>query len=233
MIIDPHIAVIRTRPSLDFYDGVLARIFLREEQPRGVLMHYSAIFKDEMIATTVFTDRVAMREAFIGFTALESENEMRESGERFDLDRTEYELERLHIWPQVPQDAFSAKPAGKMVAISSELIDLTPEEYRRIERSCKWGERDVPGRLAHLAFKRGGAMYTTTFWSDREAGESFYRELHAASDSSGLPSRSSEQRFADSWMDVHTFVVTLAVDHPIRDFTRTVDGPSNTRPSSG
>lgn len=226
MIIDPHIAVIRTRPSLEFYDRVIARVFARDEQPRGVLMHYSAIYRDQIHVCTVFSDRVAMQEAFVNFSALEAENEMIASGVSFDLDRTEYELERLHVWPCVEPEQFSAKPAGSICAITSELLALSPTEYREIEKKRGWGEQDVPGRLAHLAFRRGESMFTTTFWESRAAGEGFYRRFLGHQVESTFPGRSSSLSFDKSWMDVHTFVVTLPKDHKIRDYAREHSGPS-------
>lgn len=226
MIIDPHIALIRTAPSLDFYDRVFARVFAREEQPRGVLMHYSAVYRDELVVATMFTDRVVMQEAFVRFSALEAQNEMIASGDSFDLDRTEYEVERLRVWPEVPTHQFSAQPGGSIAAITSELIDLTPEEYSAIERRRDWGGSDVPGRLAHLAYRHGESMYTTTFWESRETGETFYRETLGKDVAEVFPGRSSELSFANSWMDIHTFVVTVPEDHTIRNFKRTSAGPT-------
>ncbi len=226
MIIDPHIAVIRTAPSTEFFDNVVQRVLARDEQPEGVLLQYSAIHRGELIVGTLFRDAEAMRDTFVRFTSIEAQNEMRETGESFDLTRDEYELERLLIAEDVPAEEFSATPSSKIAAITSELYKLTPDEYREVTSELGWFDRPAPGRIAHVAYNHKGSMRSIDFWESRAAGEAWLDSSVTAAFEEMYPGRRSDELREASWLDVHSLVVSIERDDPLRDFARTRSGPS-------
>lgn len=227
MIIDPQIAVVRTAPSTDFYDRVVDRIAKRAEQPEGILMQFAAIHGDELVVGTAYRDAAAMRDAFLRFTSIEAQNEMIESGVSFDLTRDEYELERLFVEPGVRAQNFASQVTDGVVAITSELIALTPAEYRGVTSSLGWFDRSAPGRLAHVAYDHQGVMRSIDFWESREAAEAWLDDSMTEQFDKLHPGRRTEETSDASWLDVHAFVVSVEPDDAFRNFTRATSGPAH------
>ncbi len=218
--------MIRTAPSTEFFDNVVQRVLARDEQPEGVLMQYSAIHDGELIVGTLFRDAEAMRDTFVRFTSIEVQNQLRETGESFDITRDEYELERLLIARDVPVERFDATPSSKIAAITSELYNLTPEEYREVISELGWFDRPAPGRIAHVAYNHKGSMRSIDFWESREACEAWLDPSMTSRFDELLPGRRSDEMREASWLDVHSLVVSLEPGDPLRDFARTASGPS-------
>jgi hypothetical protein len=227
VIIDPHIAIIRTpEGGQALYDGVMRRVANRAEQPQGVLFHYSAVRGDRFIVGTVFRDNAAMLDGFIGFSAPEAQNEMVATGNAIDLTRDEYPLERMLVSPDVETHPFSLVPAGEIIACTSENAQMTIEHFRTLVRESGQLEAPVPGRLASIAYRVGDYAHAVDFWQTRDQGERWYDERVHPVYEKMRPGRITAETREASWMPLHTFLVAAAPEDSTRDFTRSADGPS-------
>lgn len=228
MIIDPHIAVIRISaddgPAL--YDAVMQRIAGRADQPQGVLMHYSGVRGGEFLVGTVFRDQAAMFEGFVSFSALESQNVMIETGRAMDLTRDEYPLIRLYVEEGIESHPFSMVPAGGIAASTSDVLKMTPEDYRRLGEETGWFESPIPGRIAHLAYASGEHVTTVEFWESQSAGEQAYRARAHAAYERHHPGELTEQKRVSTWFGLHSFLVSAPAGDPVRGFLREVEGPT-------
>lgn len=227
VIIDPHIAIIRT--SIDhaapLYEGVMQRIAERSEQPRGVLLHFSTRRDDNFLVGTIFIDSATMLEGFLGFSAPEAQNEMVSSGRAADISRDEYPLERLLVADEVEARPFSFQPAGEIAACSSDAANITVDVYRSLVAESGQNEAPVPGRLATIAYRVGDAVHAVDFWESRARGQSYYEEHVYPIYEEMRPGLITEETIEKSWMDLHSFIVCAPADHPQRHFMRSADGP--------
>ncbi|MFT4049844.1 MAG: hypothetical protein QM648_08400 [Solirubrobacterales bacterium] len=220
MIIDPQLAVLRSQAPLDFYDRVTARINRRPVPPRGIALHLAGSFGGELRVISVYRDRASMSESFAAYTAPESSNEMIESGETYDITRDEFELQRLEIPDSVPRSSLMFNKSDPIVAISSELIAYTPEEYREFTASAGWYDAEVAGRLGHLAYETGGQSHAFDIWASREQADEWYRSIGLAQFDDHFPGRRTDEIYEASWIDVRGFAVLAEIDDPIRHFNR-------------
>lgn len=227
MIIDPHIAIIRT--SIDhvapLYEAVMQRIADRSEQPRGVLLHFAALQNGKFLVGTIFRDNETMLEGFLGFTAPETQNEMVSSGRPADITRDQYPLERLLVADEVEARPFSFQPAGEIAACSSDAADIPIDVHRSLVAESGQNDAPVPGRLATIAYQVGAAVHAVDFWESRERGQAYYEEHVYPVYEELRPGRITEETIEKSWMKLHAFVVCSPADDPQRNFLRSTDGP--------
>ncbi|MBJ7355140.1 MAG: hypothetical protein JHC98_09960 [Thermoleophilaceae bacterium] len=227
MLIDPHIALIRTSKDhgASLYEGVLRRVAARSEQPQGVLMHFTTWRDDNFVVGTVFRDSAAMLEGFLGFSAPEAQNEMVSSGRALDMSRDEHRLEKLLVSDEVEARPFTFVPAGAIAACSSDAADISIDVFRKLVEESGQLEQAVPGRLATLAYRIGDKVHAIDFWKDRERGQAWYEENVYPTYERLRPGRITEETIAKSWLELHSFVVCMPPEDPLRRFTRSVDGP--------
>lgn len=227
MLIDPHIALIRTSkehgPPL--YEGVMRRVAERSEQPRGVLMHFTTWRDDNFVIGTVFIDNATMFEGFVGFSAPEAQNEMVSSGRPLDLTRDEHRLERMLVADEVEARPLSYVPAGEIAACSSDASDISVDVFRKLVEESGQLEAAVPGRLATIAYRLGDNVHAVDFWENRERGQAWYEENVYPTYERLRPGLITEETIARSWMGLRSFVVCMPPGDPQRRFTRTTDGP--------
>ena len=227
MLIDPHIALIRTSkehgPAL--YEGVMARVAERSEQPRGVLMHFTTWRDDNFVVATVFRDSASMLEGFIGFSAPEAQNEMVSSGRALDLTRDEHRLERMLVADDVEAHPFTFVPAGKIAACSSDAAEISVDVFRKLVEASRQDAAAVPGRLATIAYRFGENVHAIDFWETRERGQKYYEENIYPTYERLRPGLITEETIEKSWMDLHSFVVCTPPGDPLRNFVRETDGP--------
>jgi hypothetical protein len=230
VIIDPQIAIIRIarQPGADFYDAVMTRVAARAEQPRGVLLHFSAPRADEFILGTVFRDHETMAEGFLRYTATEAQNEMLERGEAVDITRDQFQLERLFVQADVTPESFSLQPVEGVAAMTSDHVSLDLAKYHALADEIGNYKQPVAGRLAHVAYSdKDGMVRLFEFWSSREIGQAWYDE-HANSVFERMnPGQLTTEVRDASWLDVHSFLVTPDADDLSRDFVRRASGPSS------
>lgn len=230
MLIDPHIALIRTSRDhgASLYEGVMQRVAERSEQPRGVVMHFTTWRDDNFVVGTVFRDSASMLEGFIGFSAPEAQNEMVSSGRALDMSRDEHLLEKLLVSDEVEAKPFTFVPAGAIAACSSDAADISVDVFRKLVEESGQLEQAVPDRLATLAYRIGDNVHAIDFWKDRERGQAWYEENIYPTYERLRPGRITEETIAKSWLELHSFVVCIAPEDPLRRFTRSVDGPFRT-----
>jgi hypothetical protein len=228
VIVDPHIAILRTSDeSTALYDGAMRRVAARSEQPRGVLLHYGLIIGGRFQMGTVFRDAATMTEGFVSFSAPEAQNEMRATGRSIDISRDEYQLERLRIEPQVAARPFGLVPAGDLAVASSDGAGLTIDAYHAIAEQTGWLDEPQPGRLAHLAFRVGEHITMLEFWESRQQGHDLYMERIAGPLDEQLPGVRTDEKTDAAWLALHSFVVCVPPGDPTRDFLRTAPGPQS------
>jgi hypothetical protein len=227
MLVDPHIALIRTSKDhgAALYEGVMRRVAERSEQPRGVLLHFTTWREDNFVVGTVFSDNATMLDGFIGFSAPEAQNEMVSSGRALDLTRDEYRLERLLVGDEVEAHPFTYVPAGEIAACSSDAAEITVEVYRKLVQESGQLERAVPGRLATIAYTLGDRVIAVDFWETRERGQHWYEQNIYPTYERLRPGMLTEETIEKSWMDLHSFVVSAPQGDPLRNFVRDADGP--------
>jgi hypothetical protein len=230
MIIDPHVAVIRVAKDVgpDLYEGVMRRVAERHEQPRGVMLHYSATWLDSFFVGTVFRDSASMLEGFVGYSAPEAQNEMVATGRTSDMSRHEFQLERLLVEPSVEPLPFANVPADGIIAFTAEALLPSIETYREIARRPGYFDQPAEGRIAHIAHHSPVGVRLMTFWRSREAGER-WNEEHLYGPLRELePGKLTDDTIEASWLELNSFVVCVAKDDPTRNFVRDSAGPSNT-----
>lgn len=183
MIIDPHIAITRFPDGgsgASFYDAFDARIRSRNEHPVGVLLYFAAAWDDEFHLFTVFRDTETMADSFARFSSVEAQNEMLDRGERFDIRRDEYRLERLYIDPEVRAEQTDDGSDGpivrdSLVARTPEPLTMSLDEYRRLTSSVDWFSSSVHGRVAHLAYSDSdGNVHGCEIWREQSLAEAWY-----------------------------------------------------------
>lgn len=228
MIIDPHIAVIRTNGSTASYDAVMRRILARDRLPRGVLLHFAGVLNGELQIADSFADADAMSETFAQYTAPEAQNVMLETGAPFDLARDEYELERFVIDPAVADGSYRTGADGTIAAISNELAAMDLDGYHALLDQIGWFSDPPAGRLAHLAYNHGGQLRAIDFWESRAVGEPVYFERVLPEFERRFPGQLGNGLFESSWIDVRGFLAMPPGDAVGYDFTRPRSGPLET-----
>lgn len=224
MITDPHIALIRTEPDVSFYDRVTRRIAARNDPPRGILLHFSAVSDERLLVGTAFRDPASMVDTFVGYTALEAQNELLESGVSFDLTRDEHPLERLFIEDDVPSQPFGLIAAGEIAAFSSEFVKIDVAEYRALTQKIGSFDGPLEGRIAHVAFSQNEQIHAIDFWATRAAGQAWY-DRHAELAAEHIEEAKLPEIVTAGWIDLHSFFISAPQNDPIRKFYRTASGP--------
>lgn len=227
MIINPHIALIRTSKDQGaaLYEGVMRRVAARAEQPHGILLHFTTWRDDAFVVGTVFSDSAAMLDGFVGYSAPESQNEMVSTGIALDISRDEHRLERLWVSDDVPARDFSCVPSDRIAACSSDAADIGIDVFRKLVEESGQLEEPVPGRLASVAYLRGTKVHAIDFWESRERGHEWYEGNVYPTYERLRPGLITEETIEKSWLELHSFVVCVPSGDPQRHFTRTEDGP--------
>lgn len=227
MIIDPHIALIRTSRDhgAALYEGVMRRVAGRSEKPHGILLHFTTWRDDNFVVGTAFSDSAAMLDGFVGFSAPEAQNEMVSSGRPLDITRDEHRLERLWVADDVPARHFSYQPAGEIAACSSDAAAISVDVFRKLVEESGQLEQPVPDRLASIAYRIGDMVHAIDFWKTRELGQAWYEANVYPTYERLRPGLITEETIAKSWLELHSFVVCAPPGDPQRHFTRLEDGP--------
>lgn len=217
LIVNPHIALIRTSKERGeaLYEGVMRRIGRRDQQPHGIVFHFSLWSEETFQVGTVFGDSASMLDAFVGYSAPEAQNEIASLGLSVDVSRDEHRLERLWVSGIVPARIFTSVPASGIAAWSSKAADMSVEDYRKQTAEIGRFDDPVPGCMASLAYRLGDTVRTIDFWESREHGE----------DSYAANGQLTDEALAKGWLDLNTLVVCVPPNDPQRNFTRTEDGP--------
>lgn len=228
MIIDPHISMTRVSAAYGptLYERVFRRVSERSDQPQGVMLNFSTIWHDEFVVGTVFRDTVSMHQSFVDFVVPEAENEMIESGVGTDISRDEFRLFRLFVEPDVESEPVSFALAEGIVAFTAEALQPNIETYRAIAKMPGFFDSPAEGRLAHIAHQTPTRMRVMTFWRSRELGER-WNEQHLYGPFAKLePGKVTEQNIEASWLKIHSFLVSIDRDDPMRNFVRESAGPA-------
>lgn len=221
LIFDPHMTVIRTAPEgRDIYFDTIRRITSRAESPPVPVVHFAGSTRDEYVVSTVFSDRQSMHQMFTGYTLPETEHQMRESGIHVDIAREQGELEHLRVADSVPQSNFGLVEADSLVACTSNLVVPSLDAYWQVIRDGGWFKGEMPGLVAHVAYKHADGVHATDIWTSREAGLEWYRD-HLVEQFNRLgPERLDERVLSAAWCELDTFLVTAKPASPARFFVR-------------
>lgn len=227
MILDPHVAIIRVSqehgPAL--YEGVMRRVAERREQPQGVMMHYTAFWRDAFIVATVFRDTASMLDGFVSYSAPEAQNEMVATGIAQDMSREEFRLERLFVEPDVEPQPFALVPPAGIVAFTGETILPSIETYRAIAGRPGFFDAPAEGRLAHIAHSSPSGVRSLTFWRSRELGDRWNAEHLYGPLNELEPDKLTDEIIESSWLEINSVLVTVPKDDPTRNFVRESAGP--------
>ncbi len=232
MIIDPHIAFMRTSAPLDFFDRVMMRVVAREESPRGILLQCSAMAEGGVNVLTVYRDRASQLETFANFVAVEAQNEMVATGESYDISRQDHELQRLRISSNAPAQEFGGAPAKGVAAGVTELRALSPTSYHALLEAAGWFDRPAPGRIAHAAWATDDRVVAVDFWTSREVGQEWYQAQRLEDFEAAHPDVEAPSQRRSWWSELHSFDIVADPEDEMRDYTRHAIGPTDTAAGS-
>lgn len=226
VIIDPHIAVIRSAADLGqaAYDDVLELIRQRNERPQGIMLHFSAVDGDDFWGGTIYRDKSTMNEMFSAFTAPAMENRIAEGGTRFDIERDEFALERLFIEHDVQTQPFGPAELGEIAMLVSKPVDIEIGEYRALSAKADAFREPVDGRIAHIAYSDGDRIHVVDFWRNRAAAEAFFVANQQGPEATRVVGPKFGEMLELGWTQPHSFLVTPVIDRFDRNFVREGSG---------